>query len=347
MCQSWNFSYQRELDHHNTVLEVRYNANHGTDLWRRLGLNEVNIFENGFLNEFQIAQNNLAIARGGNITNAISNNYGNQGLPGQKDIPILQTALGTTTDSTTATQLMLGQAGSTASAIPDQQYANGESDGQRLSRQLLRSRQPDRGGWQRLVLDPRWRERPYQPCRRFLLRRRGGRGVRRRLSSGVQLQASYTWAKALANGAATASSSSSDSSTPTTLRNRGIDKIPENFDIRNAIKLNGVYELPFGPGRRFNSSNPVARKIMEGWQIAGVARIQSGTPLFLNGLGTFNQTTSATGVILHNITSSQLQSMMGVYKTSLPGPNGRIIYYLPPPSTTSSRGPEQFPATLT
>ena len=42
---------------------------------------EVNIFENGFLSEFQTAQNNLNIARG---TNPTSNNFGNGGLPGQK-----------------------------------------------------------------------------------------------------------------------------------------------------------------------------------------------------------------------------------------------------------------------
>src|ERR1022692_2598311 len=137
--------------------------------------------------------------------------------------------------------------------------------------------------------------------------------VRRRLSSGVQLQASYTWAKALANAA---TASATDFSTPTTLRNRNLDKVPEAFDIRNAIKINGIYELPFGPGRRFNSSNVVARKIIEGWQIAGVARLQSGTPLFLSGLGAFNATASTGGgVVLHNITSSQLQSMIGIHKT--------------------------------
>lgn len=154
--------------------------------------------------------------------------------------------------------------------------------------------------------------------------------VRRRLSSGVQLQASYTWAKALANAA---TASATDFSTPTTLRNRNLDKVPEAFDIRNAIKINGIYELPFGPGRRFNSSNVVARKIMEGWQIAGVARFQSGTPFFLTGLPTFNQTGGATGVVLHNITSSQLQSLVGVYKTGLSGRTAEssIICRRPPP----------------
>ncbi|MBZ5624442.1 MAG: carboxypeptidase-like regulatory domain-containing protein [Acidobacteriia bacterium] len=329
--QSWNLGYQRELDR-NTVVEFRYNGNHGTGLWRQLGLNEVNIFENGFLNEFQIAQNNLAIARGGNIANATTNNFGNQGLPGQKDIPILQTAIGNTTDSTTATQLMLGQAGSTASAIAvsSTRMANLTAKGYPANFFLVNPTVAGGSG------------STTTPGGSYVLTNAGSSyynagivEVRRRLSTGLQMQASYTWAKAMANGA---TASSSDFSTPTTLRNRNLDKVPESFDIRNAIKFNWIYELPFGPGRHFNSSNPVARKIMEGWQISGVARIQSGTPLFLNGLATFNGTTNATGVVLHNITSSQLQSMMGVYKTSLAGPNGGIIYYLPPPATTSTAG---------
>ena len=76
---------------------------------------------------------------------------------------------------------------------------------------------------------------------------------------------------------------------------------------------------------------------MGGWQISGVVRLQSGTPIELTGLGTFNSS-SADGVILHNITLSQLQSETGIYKTSYAGPNGGIIYYLPPPSTTSTAG---------
>ena len=39
--QSWNLSYQRELDR-NAVLEFRYNGNHGTDLWRQYALDDRN-----------------------------------------------------------------------------------------------------------------------------------------------------------------------------------------------------------------------------------------------------------------------------------------------------------------
>src|SRR6185312_15378227 len=60
--QSWDFGVQRELGP-NTAVEVRYVGNHGTDLFRVLNLNEVNIFENSFLQQFQQAQQNLAINR--------------------------------------------------------------------------------------------------------------------------------------------------------------------------------------------------------------------------------------------------------------------------------------------
>src|SRR5262249_38669394 len=115
--QSWNIGWQRELDR-DTVVEFRYTGNHGVHLWRQYNLNEVNIFENGFLNVFKIAQNNLKIARGGDITkNTTVNNWGNQGLAGQQNVPIMQTAIGNTTDATTAQQLLLGQAGGSANGI--------------------------------------------------------------------------------------------------------------------------------------------------------------------------------------------------------------------------------------
>jgi hypothetical protein len=91
--------------------------------------------------------------------------------------------------------------------------------------------------------------------------------------------------------------------------------------------------------------NAVLNKVVEGWELAGVVRVQSGTPYFLNGLGTFSYNNCCTsslgnsnGVVLHNITSQQLQEIVGVYKTSYPGPNGGVIYYLPPPPSSSVAG---------
>ena len=323
--QSWNLSFQREIGK-DMVVDFRYTGNHGTDLWRQLNINEVNILENGFLSEFQTAANNLAIARGGNLYNQSTNNFGNQGLPGQKAIPIIQTAVGNTTDTTTATYLMMGQAGSLANSIATNATRMASLGGAGYPANFFQVNPTVAGGGSYVLANL---GASYYNAATI--------EARRRLAGGLTFQASYTFAKALTNGS---DNSSSDFSTPTTLRNLALDKIPEPFDIRHAVKLNWIYQLPFGPGQRFNPENRVLRKVLEGWQIAGVVRVQSGTPLFLNGLGTFNGagTSTGSGVVLHNISASELRSMVGVYKTSLQGPNGGLVYYLPPPSSTSTAG---------
>src|SRR5262249_5055248 len=93
--QSWSFGIQRELGK-DMALEIRYVGNHGTHLWRQYELSEANIFENGFLEEFKVAMENLRIAR---AADASSNNFGNAGLAGQRDIPLIRTALGLTSDT--------------------------------------------------------------------------------------------------------------------------------------------------------------------------------------------------------------------------------------------------------
>ena len=49
--EEWNFGIQRELGH-SSALEVRYVGNMAMHAWLSYDLNEVNIFENGFLQEF-------------------------------------------------------------------------------------------------------------------------------------------------------------------------------------------------------------------------------------------------------------------------------------------------------
>jgi hypothetical protein len=150
--------------------------------------------------------------------------------------------------------------------------------------------------------------------------------ARRRMSRGLMIQASYVFSKSLAN---TAASSSSSVAQPTTLRNLAIDKVPSNFDMRHGLKGNWMYELPFGPNRLlFGGVRGVAGKILEGWQVNGVLRVQSGLPYYFNGIATFNQVTSNTGITLNNITAEELQHMVNIRKTT--GADGKgIVYYLP------------------
>ena len=46
------------------------------------------------------------------------------------------------------------------------------------------------------------------------------------------------------------------------------------------MQLNGVYELPFGRGKPFGADTPaVVRRLIGGWEVSGIARIQEGMPM--------------------------------------------------------------------
>jgi hypothetical protein len=76
MVQSWQVGIQRELGP-DMALEIRYQGNHGVGLWDQFALNETNIFENGFLSEFQNALSNLSICG----TGFVPGNTGTGALP--------------------------------------------------------------------------------------------------------------------------------------------------------------------------------------------------------------------------------------------------------------------------
>lgn len=58
--QNWNLGIQREVSGR-AVVEVRYLGNKFTHMWHYQNLNEVNIFESGFLPQFLQAQQNLSV----------------------------------------------------------------------------------------------------------------------------------------------------------------------------------------------------------------------------------------------------------------------------------------------
>ncbi len=316
--QSWDIGFQRQLTR-DTVLEVRYVGNRGTGLWRTINLNEINVFENGFLADFQTAQNNLAIANGVSSVSQLSpttlksTNYGNQGLPGQKAIPIIQTALNTGTDTTTATRLIQGEAGRLANTIATTAANINRLTAAGYPANMFQVNPTVLNGSSSVVVNGG--DTHYHGLQLE---------VRQRFSRGLLFQGSYSWSHSTSN-----EQSQGRGGSYTTLRDYALDKSPSPFDIRQALKMNWVYELPFGPKHHFlgNVNNVVAKKVLEGWELASVARVQSGSPIrFTSGRQTFN--TSDSGVTLHGITASQLQSMLSLRKTTNANGLG-VVYYLP------------------
>src|SRR6185503_18542927 len=120
---NWSVGYQRELTSR-SALEIRYVGNRAHNLWRFYNLNETNVIENGFLDEFKHAQQNLAI----NVANGRTG-FANTGLPGQVALPVFDAAFGARgsrppvaaasgyNNATFITQLQNGEAGRLANTL--------------------------------------------------------------------------------------------------------------------------------------------------------------------------------------------------------------------------------------
>jgi hypothetical protein len=62
-----------------------------------------------------------------------------------------------------------------------------------------------------------------------------------------------------------------------------------NFDRTHNYVLTTIYELPWGPGKRWMNESLLGR-IVGGWQLSGIFIAQSGTPLNITGNGTLLNT---------------------------------------------------------
>jgi hypothetical protein len=97
----------------------------------------------------------------------------------------------------------------------------------------------------------------------------------RRFSNGLLMQWNYTLSKLL-----TDSDSYFTGTGAQDQYNRRAEKSIGQFDQTHALKLNTVYELPFGPGRRWLTSG-VASQIIGGWRIGLIQAYTSGFPIAL------------------------------------------------------------------
>ena len=94
-----------------------------------------------------------------------------------------------------------------------------------------------------------------------------------RLTDGFLFQGSYTYSKLMTNADAfSGSTGSMDAAQPELEYSIG------RLDQPHSIKLNTVFELPLGPGRRW--LNRASRShVLGGWRIAAVQSYSSGLPI--------------------------------------------------------------------
>jgi hypothetical protein len=318
--QSFTFGWQREINK-DTAVELRYIGNRGVKLWRQYNLNEINVVENGFFNEFKLAQNNLAIcqansaacqaaqaAAGVSTANRTASNFANWGLPGQSALPTMQGFFGASpTASSFRNTTFVGLLDPTfpsptgfANTIfsnPGSFLANGRAAG---------------------IPDNFFVVNPTVGTSGAFLVDNGGRTsydslqieLRRRLSKGLLVQGSYAFGKAFTNMYA---SSAVVFSQPITLRDPKLDKSVSPFNITHGFKANWIYELPFGRGKSLlGGVNRWADLAVGGWEFHGTARLQTGAPF---SLGSAN---------LVGMSIDELRDMVQVRKEA-----NRLAFFLP------------------
>ena len=99
------------------------------------------------------------------------------------------------------------------------------------------------------------------------------RNWQRRFADGLSLGVGYTWSKAM-------SPNENSSGTPNVqaLAYMSRNYALTSFNRTHNVGITNVWELPFGPGRRWLSERGAASYILGGWQINNIVSIMSGVP---------------------------------------------------------------------
>jgi hypothetical protein len=265
---SWTIGLQRTVGR-DMAVEVRYVGTRSRDLWETQNFNEINIFDNGFLSEFRAAQANLQANVAAGLASSQGFRYRGPGT-GTVPLPVMfgyfqgagdpnNPAAYTSTNFTSNTFLTplamfnpnpfgfansLNQdAGFRRNAANAGLAANYFVANPELLGGLDMTRNVGRSDYNALQLE-----------------------LRRRLSQGLQFNASYAFGKQMVSSFRT--------------HRRDIFMVRDTGDpgdITHVFKLNAVYDLPFGQGRRFGGNvNGFVHRLIGEWSLSLVSRVQSG-----------------------------------------------------------------------
>lgn len=154
--------------------------------------------------------------------------------------------------------------------------------------------------------------------------------VVRRFQGGFSFMGSYTWSKLMANvqpnngfpGGSFAGAGIQD------WDNMRDEWSLATYDTPQYLALNGIYDLPFGRGRRFANHNRVAEDVIGGWQLNGIYSMLSGTPqqvsmaanTLYNYGGTQRANWNGRNPMTHGSIVDRLNDYFDVSDFSSPGP---------------------------
>jgi hypothetical protein len=299
--QNWNVSLGRQLSR-GWTLDVRYVGSKGTKLYRGTNIDEINVFENGILNAFQVTD------AGGNapLFNQIFKGLNIPGV-GVVDGVNITGSQAVRTNSTLNTYLINNNVGGLGTFLAYNTFVTGIRGG------LLKN-----GGLPPnfIVANPQFGAADYISNNSNSTFNSGQVEVNKRFSSGFQLQFTYVRSKALGDYDGT---SQSENTSYLTLRDLHLDKRLLSFDVPNVIRSSAIWDVPLGPGKKFlGSTHGVLARIVERWQTAVIFNKLSGSPTTFTNSGatatsggsgagdTFNALGSATDVLTGPIPSGSV-----------------------------------------
>jgi len=324
----YNFGIQREFGAN--AVEIRYVGTRGDNLWRSIDYNQIDIVNNGFLGDFNRARQNLVLATAANGTNSsipISGAY-NPAVAGSQQLTIFPNLVGGGNLANAANRNQL-IAGTPADLALSYIQAN-----QLGTVKFLPN--PGTGVANIFTNGAKFRYNSLQA------------EFRRRFTAGLYFQTNYTFQKTLSNGIGTSQTLVEpflDNARPELEYSRA------DFDSAHNFKLNAIYELPIGKGRKlFNGANRVVDAFIGGWQISPIVTVSSGAPItFVDPRGTYNRAgRSGRQTALTSLTKAQIKDLIGVYKVEAGNAKGLTpgIYFINPAVLNSTgRAAEGFGTT--
>ena len=321
--ENWYFGVQRQIPG-NTVVEINYVGNHSVHMWQNYDLNEVNIFENGFLGEFKTAQANLA-ANGGT---SFADNTGSAGVSAT---PLMDQAFGqggsAFSNPAYISFVQSGQAGALANAIGTSStyFCNLVGNGGGVYTPCASL------GYNAATAYPInvFQANPFATGEPIMLLSDPGSEsynglqaqVKHPAGHGLMLMANYTYSHAFTNRYIGDYYTSDEAiENFTTLRDRHLSRAPSPYDQRHTFRTFATYNLPW------HTANRLLNEAAGGWTLSPIFEWQKGRNFkLLGGTNTYNYfdnfanqpDVSDSGVILNGVTVKQLQKAVGYY----PGPN--------------------------
>ncbi len=308
----YSFGIQREFGG-NMAFEIRYVGTRSDNLPRAIDYNQIDIFSNGFLADFNRASANFALT--GNVfcvsagcqPLSIFQSGGTSG-PGR----IAVGGAGNLTSATLTTNIQNGTPADLAFSIVQLGFNNTRNLNNPNAVPFVNFLpNPSTGVADLFGNFARYRYNSLQA------------EVRRRFSQGLYFQANYTFSKNLTNGQGNTQAQfepNLDNNNP------DLDYQRADADQTHTFNFNGSYALPFGRGKAFLNQGGAVDRIFGGFELSGIVTIASGAPItFVDTRGTLNRGgRSGRQTANSSLTNAQIQDLVGIFER-----NGRIYWINP------------------